>query len=67
MNGMPKVQVVPERVTVRPGEGTDVEVTIFSSQAYLSIGARPSTSREISQNITPQRNAMPDQIQKVNG
>ena len=28
MNGMPKVQVVPERVTVRPGEGTEVEVTI---------------------------------------
>src|SRR5438552_3801286 len=25
---MPKVQVVPERVTVRPGEGTEVEVTI---------------------------------------
>src|SRR5256714_13006464 len=25
---MPKVQVVPERVTVRPGEGTEVEVPI---------------------------------------
>src|SRR5947207_15437359 len=25
---MPKVTVVPERVTVRPGEGTEVEVTV---------------------------------------
>lgn len=28
MNGIPKVAVAPEKVTVRPGEGTEVEVTI---------------------------------------
>jgi hypothetical protein len=28
MNGMPRVTVVPDRITVRPGEATEVEVTI---------------------------------------
>ncbi|TML32065.1 MAG: hypothetical protein E6G35_03000 [Actinobacteria bacterium] len=40
MNGMPKVQVVPERVTVRPGEGTEVEVGTVT--VNLRVPERPA-------------------------
>src|SRR5256886_1571443 len=40
MNGMPKVSVAPDRVTLRPGESTGVEVTIQNtSQAVEHYGA----------------------------
>src|SRR5256885_16263523 len=35
MNGVPRVTVAPERVTVRPGEATEVEVTIQNTSRVV--------------------------------